>query len=195
MVRSTAASRCRLLMVWLGWLLMPAARGDEWPEHRVGPGHRGGGQATRPALSDRVRYREAVRSCLDNLLAHGTDRYGPVATPMLMSIIDVRSNEAPREPLPLDACVRTEERPGRRNPGGCDLWDDQPLLHALYAFGERAHDPRYARAADAYVRSFFERAPKPNGMLGRGTEARSGTGGVILNDRPTARWLVVSYAT
>jgi hypothetical protein len=118
---------------------------------------------------DGARYREAVRTCLDNLLAHGTDRYGPVATPMLMSVIDVCTNKAPREPLALDAWVRTEERPGRRNPGGCDLWDDQPLLHALYAFSELAHDPRYARAADAYVRSFFERARKPNGMLGWGS--------------------------
>ena len=38
------------------------------------------------------RYMTCVRSCLDNLLEHGTDRYGPVHTPMLMSIIDVRTN-------------------------------------------------------------------------------------------------------
>jgi hypothetical protein len=114
-------------------------------------------------------YREPVRSCLDNLLTYGTDRYGPVKTPMLMSVIDVRTNEAPQEPLLLDGWVRSQERPGRRNPGGSDLWEDQPLLHALYRYGGLSNDPRYSRAADAYIASVFARARKPNGLLAWGS--------------------------
>jgi len=115
------------------------------------------------------RYREAVRACLDNLLEYGTDRYGSVQTPMLMSILDVRTNESPPEPLLLDGWVRGEERPGRRNPGGCDLWEDQPLLHALFRYSDLSGDLRYRQAAEAYIRSFFERARKPNGLLAWGS--------------------------
>lgn len=107
-----------------------------------------------PSTPARNRYREAVRACLDNLLTHGTDRYGPVATPMLMSILDVRANESPREPLLLDGLVRGEGRPGRRNPAGCDLWDDQPLVGVLLRYNEETGDPRYRRAAEAYIRAF-----------------------------------------
>ncbi|MBI4550959.1 MAG: hypothetical protein HY710_01715 [Candidatus Latescibacteria bacterium] len=110
-----------------------------------------------------------MRTCLDNLLAYGTDRYGPVHTPMIMSIIDVQMNESPREPLLLDGWVRSEERPGRRNPGGCDLWEDQPLLHALYQYSALSDDPRYAQAADDYIRAFFHHARKPNGLLAWGS--------------------------
>ncbi len=114
-------------------------------------------------------YREAVRACLDNLLEFGTDRYGPVHTPMIMSVIDLRTKEAPREPEVLDGLVRSEGRLHRRNPGGADLWDDQPLLRTLYAMSKSSGDTRYAEAADAYIKSYFERARKPNGLLAWGS--------------------------
>lgn len=114
-------------------------------------------------------YREAVRACLDNLLEHGTDRYGPVHTPMIMSIIDVRTNESPREPEVLDGLIRSEGRLHRRNPGGADLWDDQPLLRTLYAMSDLSGDAKYSDAADAYIKVFFERAKKPNGLLAWGS--------------------------
>ncbi|MCC6580137.1 MAG: hypothetical protein IT440_06815 [Phycisphaeraceae bacterium] len=115
------------------------------------------------------RYDVAVRQCLDNLLTHGTDRYGPVKSAMLMSVIDVRTHEAPEHPELLDGMLRGQERPGRCNPGGSDLWEDQPLLHALYHATTRSGDNRYARAADDYIRAFFQHAIKPNGMIGWGS--------------------------
>ncbi len=114
-------------------------------------------------------YREAVRTCLDNLLEHGTDRYGPVHTPMIMSIIDLRTNESPREPEVLDGLIRSEGRLHRRNPGGADLWDDQPLLRALYAMSKLSGESKYGEAADAYIKVYFERARKPNGLLAWGS--------------------------
>ncbi len=114
-------------------------------------------------------YMTCVRSCLDNLLEYGTDRYGPVHTPMLMSIIDVRTNESPQEPEVLDGLIRSEGRLHRRNPGGCDLWDDQPLLRTLYTVSEITNDARYSEAADAYIKVYFERAKKPNGLLAWGS--------------------------
>lgn len=123
----------------------------------------------RDATPRRMEYRAAVRQCLDNLLRHGTDRYGPLATPMIMSVIDTRTNEAPREPELLEAMIRTEERPGRRNPGGCDLWDDQPLLRTMYAMSRLTRDRRYERAADAYATAFMERAQHRNGLFAWGS--------------------------
>ncbi len=114
-------------------------------------------------------YREAVRACLDNLLEYGTDHYGPVHTPMIMSIIDLRTKESPREPEVLDGLIRSEGRLHRRNPGGADLWDDQPLLRCLYAMSKFSNDAQYGDAADAYITSYFERAQKPNGLLAWGS--------------------------
>lgn len=110
-------------------------------------------------------YMSCVESCLDNLLEYGTDRYGTVHTPMLMSIMDIRTNESPQRPEVLDGLIRSEGRLHRQNPGGADLWDDQPLIRTMYAMSEITKDARYAEAADAYIKVFFERAKKPNGLL------------------------------
>lgn len=116
-----------------------------------------------------VKYRHAVESCLDNLLEHGTDRYGKTHSAMLMSIMDVETNTSPQVPETLDGLIRSEGRLHRRNPGGCDLWDDQPLIRTLYAFSELTGDQRYARAADDYIAAYFKHAPKPNGLLAWGS--------------------------
>ena len=125
--------------------------------------------APAPPQEEATRWRDVVATCLDNLLEHGTDRYGDVHSPMLMSVIDVRTNDAPREPEVLDGLVRSEGRMHRINPGGCDLWDDQPLLRTMYALSELTGDAKYAQAADAYTRAYFERAKKANGLLAWGS--------------------------
>jgi hypothetical protein len=127
--------------------------------------------AQQTSLSEKKadHYMTSVRSCLDNLLEHGTDRYGPVHTPMLMSIMDVRTNTSPKTPDVLDGLIRSEGRLHRRNPGGCDLWDDQPLLRTMYSLSEITNDTRYSQAADAYVKSYFKRAKKKNGLLAWGS--------------------------
>ncbi|MBI2421266.1 MAG: hypothetical protein HYV27_00450 [Candidatus Hydrogenedentes bacterium] len=111
----------------------------------------------------------AVTGCIDRLIAHGTDRYGAVQTPMFMSVIDVRTNASPREPEVFDAMIRSEGRLHRRNPGGADLWEDQPLLRAMYHLAEHHGKTHYADAADAYTRAFFERSVKENGLLAWGS--------------------------
>ncbi|MCC6699083.1 MAG: hypothetical protein IT365_25895 [Candidatus Hydrogenedentes bacterium] len=114
-------------------------------------------------------YRECVTEHVDNFLERGMDHYGEVQTPMFMSIIDLETLESPREPLPLDGIIRCEERQHRRNPAGCDLWEDQPLLRTLYAMGALTGDTRYADACDSYIKTFFERSRKENGMLAWGS--------------------------
>ena len=110
-------------------------------------------------------YMSKVRPCLDNLLEHGTDHYGPVHTSMLMSIMDTRTNESPREPEELDGLIRSEGRLHRLNYRGADLWDDQPLIRTLYTMTDVTDDARYADAAAAYIQDYFTYAKKENGSL------------------------------
>lgn len=116
-----------------------------------------------------ANYRTCVVRCLDNILEHGRDHYGEVPTPMIMSLIDIATQSAPWEPLPLDGLVRCEGRQHRRNPGGCDLWEDQPLLATMHAVSEETGKSQYAEAADAYTQVFFELSRKDNGLLAWGS--------------------------
>jgi len=77
----------------------------------------------RCAVAYIARVTASLPSNLDTLIKHGTDRYGPVKTPMLMSILDVYTRHSPEDPPMLDGMIRTEERPdhGRRSPAGCKL--------------------------------------------------------------------------
>lgn len=128
-------------------------------------------QASRAQVppGDGARYREAVQQCVDLLLEHGTDQYGEVHSPILMSIMDTRTNLSPQVPEELDGLIRSEGRLHRRNPGGSDLWDDQPLLRTLYALSTISENKHYAEAADAYIRCFLKLSHKPNGLLAWGT--------------------------
>lgn len=116
-----------------------------------------------------AHYRECVQACADNILEHARDTYGPVQTPMFMAIMDVATNESPKAPLVLDGLIRSEGRLHRRNPAGCDLWEDQPLLRTMYGLTTLTGDSKYADACDAYIKIYFERARKENGMLAWGT--------------------------
>lgn len=117
------------------------------------------------------RWRTYVTQCLDTLLEHGTDVYGPVKTPMLMAILDVRSLTSPETPELYDDFYRTEGRPthGRRSPAGSNLWLDQPLLKTMYRLSSATGDAKYSGAADAYVKATFEHAMLPEGLLGWGS--------------------------
>ncbi len=114
---------------------------------------------------DAALCREAALGCLDRLLEYGLDRYGPLHTPRIMSVVDTRTDTAPHSPELLEAMVRTEGRPGRRNPGGCDLWDDMPMLRALHAASRVTGDKRYSRAADASMRCHLEQPFTERGLL------------------------------
>jgi hypothetical protein len=129
--------------------------------------------AVAEGAGDGGRWRTYVTQSLDTLLEHGTDVYGPVKTPMLMSIIDVRTLESPEHPELYDDFYRTEGRPthGRRSPAGSNLWLDQPLLKTLYQQSKTTGDDKYAQAADDYIRATFEHAFMPEGLLGWGSHS------------------------
>ena len=110
-------------------------------------------------------WRSYVVECLDTLIERGADVYGPVHSPMLMSVIDVRTLTAPRDPDDYDRLIRLEGRIHRRGEGGSDLWNDQPTLRAMYLASEATSDRKYADAADAYIRFALANCRKPNGLL------------------------------
>lgn len=115
-------------------------------------------------------WRAYVTNCLDTLIEHGTDHYGPVKTPMFMSIVDVRTHESPRKPLWLDSEAFYEQgRAHRRAAGGSNFWYDQATLRVMYRLSKATGDPKYADAADRYIDAVFKHAVKDNGLIVWGT--------------------------
>ena len=115
--------------------------------------------------SDGGRWRPYVTACLDTLIEHGTDVYGPVKTPMLMSIVDVRTLTSPEKPELFDGLVRTEGRRHRRAEGGANLWNDQSTLRAMYQMTDLTGDAKYSDSADAYIDYYVKHSRKENGLL------------------------------
>ena len=58
-------------------------------------------------------YTSAVTTCIKTLMEQGTDRYGEVHTPQLVSILDVETRTCPENPEALDEYFRVTRR-GRR---------------------------------------------------------------------------------
>lgn len=95
-------------------------------------------------------YLTRVQECVELLMEHGTDRYGKVHAPILVSILDVESRDCPETPEKLDEDFRVTRR-GRRNPGGSNLLTDQPTLKAMYALSDITGKNDYAAFADRYA--------------------------------------------
>jgi hypothetical protein len=112
-----------------------------------------------------LSWRTYVSNCVEMLLQHGKDHYGPMHTDMLMSILDVQTLHCPKTPLLLDGEVFTEERPQRRNPAGSNLWYDQALLRVMYRLSKLTGNGKYAASADSYIDAVFKYAVKKNGLL------------------------------
>jgi len=88
-----------------------------------------------------------VRECADVLMPRGTDRHGKVHSPLLMNILDVRTQARPANPEAFDEAWRVIRR-GRRGPGGGNLYLDQAtltVLHDLTAITGRKSYADFAR--------------------------------------------------
>ncbi|MFW6146483.1 MAG: hypothetical protein ACOC7R_04025 [Planctomycetota bacterium] len=96
------------------------------------------------------QYLSLVRGCIETLVEFATDRYGPVHTPLLVSILDVETRHCPADPDPLDEHYRVTRR-GRRSPGGSNLLTDQPLIRAMVALSAVTGDDTYETCAERYA--------------------------------------------
>ncbi|OHB49996.1 MAG: hypothetical protein A2Y10_13750 [Planctomycetes bacterium GWF2_41_51] len=102
------------------------------------------------AEKDDSKYLQAVKVCLDNLIKYGTDTYGPVKSPIFVSILDVNSRTCPQDPLAFDEKWRVIRRE-RRNPAGANLLCDQATLKTMFAVSQISGDKTYSRAAKKYI--------------------------------------------
>ena len=105
-----------------------------------------------------------VRAHFDRLLADGLDVYGPERTPMWMASLDTRTGRYPEDDTRPESIGKRVYR-NIDAPRGCSLYWDQPALVAAHALSAATGEPRYAEAADAYVRSFLERCVAQNGVF------------------------------
>ena len=95
-------------------------------------------------------FRAVAADCIDRLIEHGTDRYGEVHAPILVSILDAATLTCPESPRALDERWRVTRR-GRRNPAGANLLMDQPTLAAMFALSDATGVPSYSAFAERYI--------------------------------------------
>jgi len=110
-----------------------------------------------------------VEQTLDTLIDRGTDRYGEVHSPMLMSVLDVRTLDSPASPDEVGSLIRLEGRIHRRGERGSNLWNDQPTVRALSLMTQLSGDAKYQQAADDYVAFVYANCRSSKKMLYWGT--------------------------
>jgi pectate lyase-like protein len=127
--------------------------------------------AGQPDRSEQNGYEAYIRTCLDTLIKHGTDRYGKVHTPMLVSILDTETLRCPREPDVLDEAYRVTRR-DRRNPAASDLDTDQALLKTMVLYSALSTDRQYAEFAERYASYALENLIDDHGLIWWGWHRR-----------------------
>ncbi len=118
-----------------------------------------------------INYASYVRSCISNLIEYGTDRYGKVHSPILVSILDTKTRTCPKNPEALDEAFRVTRR-GRRNPAASDLETDQELIAAMHALSALTGEKRFSEAADRYCRYFMKNLVDEKGFFWWGWHRR-----------------------
>jgi len=115
----------------------------------------------READVERRPYRDYVIECVDNLMRHGTDRYGPIHQPLLVTTLDVRTL-CPPEALPADTALwRTGMGTGAiERLRGSECLVDQSTVEVLHLLSRQLGETRYAQFADAYLRCVMSLACK-----------------------------------
>jgi len=131
------------------------------------------------------RYLHVVRKFADTMMAHGTDRYGTVHSPLLAAMLDLRTLELPVQSLPEeffkgDGQLRevygfgfpdppVGVRPMDRAPMGNNLEHDINLLRSMYALSFLTRDGKYAAHADACLRFWLLNCQSPEtGLMASG---------------------------
>ncbi len=89
-------------------------------------------------------YFSYAQEVVDNLIEHGTDRYGSVKSNLLVSNLDVRtkSNPPASDLAAADEFWRVERRQ-RRAPGGANFLHNQSVYSAIQRVGLKTGDPSY----------------------------------------------------
>ncbi|WP_111979976.1 glycoside hydrolase family 76 protein [Algibacillus agarilyticus] len=110
------------------------------------------------------RYTPYVEESLNNLMEFGTDRYGSVHSPMLVTILDNDSKTSPKQPKKLDGYYRAT-RLFRRSPAGSNFLTDQPTIKAFHALSTISGDEKYTSFANSYADYFMENLTDEQGFF------------------------------
>ncbi len=108
-------------------------------------------------------FLEVVRKYADTMIERGRDTYGPVPSGLILSALD-RMTLRPLTTRPAaPAGVRRADRsgPAWQPLTGANPHLDENLLRILYTLTPITGDPRYAQAADAEIKWFFDNAQSP----------------------------------
>jgi outer membrane protein assembly factor BamB len=110
----------------------------------------------------------------DAMLRYGTDHYGRVHTHFFTQMIDLRTLQAPAQRTLADWAAEAKSWKedtdygawgkfwnSKESPQSGNLGRDAEFLNALYDLSHVTGDPRYARAADAYLQDFLRLAIHP----------------------------------
>lgn len=118
---------------------------------------------TRQQVENRTYLSYATES-LDNLMQHGTDRYGTEQSDLLVSVLDVRTKQT-ATPEFSDTNWRADGRFGRRSPQGANFLQTQPLLRTYFRASEVTGNASYATFANSNIRYATENLVDSNGMF------------------------------
>ena len=109
-------------------------------------------------------YATRVQECVELLMEHGTDKYGEIHAPILVSILDVESRICPKNPKKLDEPWRVARR-GRRNPAGANLLSDNTLLRTMILLSSVTGKNKYADFARKYMGYYMKNLVDKKGFF------------------------------
>jgi hypothetical protein len=118
----------------------------------------------RTTITPPAELLSAVHAHADTLVEYGTDRYGPLHTPMFMATLDPATKAYPVDDTRPDTFVQRAYR-HIHAPRGCAVYWDQPTLASLAILSRITGDGRYQRAVDAYLSFFMEHCVAAGGMF------------------------------
>ena len=111
-------------------------------------------------------YFHSVKQTCDALLEHGLDKYGPVKTSMIISMLDRFSLEPFDSLPPPPEGLRSQDRTGTF---GHNANLQLNLYRVLYLLSDITSDPKYRSAAEADLSDFLKYAQSPEtDLLGWG---------------------------
>ena len=111
-------------------------------------------------------YLSYVTESLDNLVAHGTDRYGTVQSSLLVSNLDVTSKNNPTASAlgAADEAWRVERRE-RRAPGGSNFLHNQSVYQAMERASQVTGNQSYSNFVDSNFDWALTNLVDGNGMF------------------------------
>jgi len=121
------------------------------------------GKQPLPVPPVRKELTSIVRKHLDILMEHGTDRYGPVHSPLLASALDPETRGIVKMKPPQGEGMPFVGDNYRSPVDGCNLTLMRNTLMAMRSLSAVTGEPRYAHHADDALRFWLNHCPYPSG--------------------------------